>query len=239
MGLQGRSRLCSACEKSVQDLSEYTPEEVDALLKQPTGPSCMRATIRPDGEVVTKPSCSGKVVTAAVITPALSRFLEARPIAAQQGRGAIAGTVIWMVCESVSVTAAGPEGLRSTTTDAKGRYILDDLHPGIYQLTFSEDLSHTWSQRDVIVAAGELTVRDTTAFFHGLESASSDPIWGPAGSSSSPGSLPEPMVLMGAPMWPTTEAEPEPKQGAPVDRETKSPDVDFRPDKQTKSRTTF
>jgi hypothetical protein len=158
---EGRARFCDACGKPVHDLTEYTPEEVQALLTGEAGLACMRATIRADGQVLTRPSLSGAVLTAGVITPALSSFLDAHPVSAHPGHGAIAGTIAqasrWDVADIVA-TAAGVH--RSTRTDGQGRYILDNLPPGSYQLDFSLG-SVRWSVSDLGVAAGELTVCDS------------------------------------------------------------------------------
>ena len=87
----GRARLCDACDKKVHDLSHYTPEEADTLLLGDPEPACVRATILPDGSVATLPGRKGKLLMAAIVTPAL---LFATASAATSPRtGAIVGSV--------------------------------------------------------------------------------------------------------------------------------------------------
>jgi hypothetical protein len=106
---EGRARSCAACGKQVHDLSAYTPEEADLLLKGEGGPACVRATIQPDGRVATLPGRGGKFLMAAVATPAL--LLAAGNASASDRTGAIAGSVAAPV-DGVRVTAvaSGPPG---------------------------------------------------------------------------------------------------------------------------------
>ncbi len=64
-----RGRHCAKCQAVVHDLSQYTPEQAEALLSD--GAACVRAKLRPDGRVLTRPSRLGRVLTVAFAAPAL------------------------------------------------------------------------------------------------------------------------------------------------------------------------
>ncbi len=48
-----RTRFCHGCAKDVHDLSKFTREEAEALLKQHGHGTCVRLTRRADGTVIT------------------------------------------------------------------------------------------------------------------------------------------------------------------------------------------
>jgi len=154
----GRARLCDACGKKVHDLSRYTPEEADGLLFGDHGPACLRVTILPDGRVATLPGRRGKLLMAAIATPAL--LLAAAGASAGPHMGAIAGSVS-TAGAPVRVTAVAAGLRRSTRVDEGGLYRFDRLPPGVYMLVFSTDTSRQWTIPKVAVRANRVTVRNS------------------------------------------------------------------------------
>ena len=153
-----RARLCDACDKKVHDLSHYTPEEADTLLLGDPEPACIRATILPDGSVATLPGRKGKLLMAAIVTPAL---LFATASAATSPRtGAIVGSVS-AAGTAVRVTVEAPGLRRSAAIDDQGAYRFDGLPPGEYRLVFSSAISRRWTIARVAVRANHVTVRNS------------------------------------------------------------------------------
>ena len=154
----GRARLCDACDKKVHDLSHYTPEEADTLLLGDPVPACVRATILPDGSVATLPGRKGKMLMAAIITPAL---LFATAGAATGPRtGAIVGSVS-TAGTAVRVTVEAPGLRRSATIHNDGTYRFEGLPPGEYRLVFAAGPSRRWTITRVAVRPNHVTVRNS------------------------------------------------------------------------------
>lgn len=154
----GRVRACDACGKQVHDLSHYTPEEADALLLGNKTPACVRATILPDGRVATLPGRAGKMLMAAIATPAL--LLATAGAATGPDTGSIVG---WVSTAGtpvhVAVVARGVH--RSAQVNTDGSYRFDQLPPGEYKLVFSSAKSPPWTIARVAVSASHVTVRNS------------------------------------------------------------------------------
>ena len=155
----GRARHCDSCDKPVHDRTQYTPEEADALIQGAGGPACLRAHIAADGRVLTKPSRSGKILTAAVAAPAMFIALAAFGAAAEPATGSISGTVRVAHATPVTVTAVAGGVRRSAEVAANGAYRLDQLPPGSYRLEFAVRKAVWWSVDRVAVRANYVTVR--------------------------------------------------------------------------------
>jgi hypothetical protein len=155
----GRARFCESCSKPVHDLTDYTPEEADHLLTGSATPACVRASILPDGKVLTRPSRTGRILAAAIVTPAIVAALASSAMA-DTSTGSIIG-VVQTLAERVTVTAFGAGIHRSIKVDSTGNYRLDDLPPGSYRLVFSVPRAQTWVLNDVEVAAGSMTFRNS------------------------------------------------------------------------------
>ena len=155
---KGRAKFCESCSKHVHDLTNYTPEEAEHLLTGSDTPACVRASILPDGQVLTRPSLVGRILTAAVVTPAIAAALTSS-VMANSSTGSIVGT-IQTHAQSVTVTAYGEGVHRRIKTDALGNYHLDDLPPGSYRLVFSAPRAKTWVLANVQVEAGNITYRN-------------------------------------------------------------------------------
>ncbi len=154
----GRARLCDACDKKVHDLSHYTPEEADGLLFGGETPACVRATILPDGRVATLPGRAGKVLMAAIATPAL--LFATAGAAPGPHSGAIAGSVS-TAGTPVRVTIEAGALRRSVRVNDNGTYRFDGLPPGEYRLVFSASRSRHWTIARVAVRANHVTVRNS------------------------------------------------------------------------------
>jgi hypothetical protein len=164
----GRARLCDACDKTVHDLSHYTPEEADTLIFGGAIPACVRATILPDGRVVTLPGRAGKVLMAAIATPALLFATANAAIGSNSGpapmlvpgTGAIAGSVS-AAGTPIRVTVEAGKLRKSARVAIDGTYRFDRLPPGEYKLVFSSEMSPRWTIARVAVRADHVTVRNT------------------------------------------------------------------------------
>ena len=164
----GRARLCDACDKTVHDLSHYTPEEADTLVFGGAIPACVRATILPDGRVVTLPGRAGKVLMAAIATPALlfataNAAIGPSPSSVQMpapGTGAIAGSVS-TAGTPIRVTVEAGKLRKSVRVAIDGTYRFDRLPPGEYTLVFSSATSPRWTIARVAVRADHVTVRNS------------------------------------------------------------------------------
>jgi hypothetical protein len=155
---EGRARLCDMCDKKVHDLSRYTPEEADILLLGGEAPACVRASILPDGRVTTLPSRAGKILMAAIATPAL--LLATAGAATSPRTGAIAGSVS-AAGSPIRVTVEAGALRRSAQVHKDGTYRFDQLPPGEYKLVFSSTRSRRWTIARVAVRANHVTVRNS------------------------------------------------------------------------------
>jgi len=155
----GRARHCDSCDKPVHDLTQYTPEEADALIHGAGGPACLRAHIAADGRVITKPSPFGKLLTAAVAAPAIFIALAAVGAAADPTTGAISGSVKAGHTAPLSVTAVADGVVRTAPVATDGTYRLDQLPPGAYRLEFKVRNAVWWAVDQVAVRANYVTVR--------------------------------------------------------------------------------
>jgi len=158
----GRARLCDVCDNMVHDLSRYTPEEADTLLFGGAIPACVRATILPDGRVATLPGRAGKVLMAAIATPALlfataSAATSPSPVG---GTGAISGSVS-TAGTPIRVTLEAGKLRKTARVNSDGTYRFDRLAPGEYKLVFSSAMSPRWTIARVAVRADHVTVRNS------------------------------------------------------------------------------
>jgi hypothetical protein len=156
---EGRAKFCASCSKQVHDLTNYTPEEADHLLTGSATPACVRASILPDGQVLTRPSLVGRILMAAVVTPAIAAALTS-PVMADTSTGSIVGAVQTHATR-VKVTVFGTGVHRSVKVDGLGNYYLGQLPPGTYRLVFSVPHAQTWTLNDVEVTAGNATYRSS------------------------------------------------------------------------------
>jgi hypothetical protein len=154
-----RGRHCAACNKKVHDLSTYTPEQAERLLRSGETPTCLRATILPDGRVATLPGRRGRFLVAAIGAPAL--MLAATSATAGPQTGAIAGSVSTRDPAPLHVTALATGVRRSTTIDRAGAYRFDHLPPGTYTLVFSSADRRRWSIDKVPVSANRVVIRNS------------------------------------------------------------------------------
>ena len=152
---EGRAKFCASCSKHVHDLTNYTPEEAEHLLTGSGTPACVRASILPDGRVLTRPSLMDRFLTAAVVTPVIVAAL-ASSVMANPLTGSIVGS-IQTHAKSVTVTAFGAGTHRRIKIDGSGTYHLNDLPPGSYRLVFSVPHAQTWALDNVQVNAGSIT----------------------------------------------------------------------------------
>jgi hypothetical protein len=153
----GRARLCARCDKPVHDLSLYSLDEAEALLRRSPG-ACVRARIDGEGVVALKQSRgsdAGRMVLAVAATAGL--LAASAPAAAKQDRpnGAIAGHVDTFGFRT-RVKATGPDG-RSfrATVKLNGRFRIKRLPSGTYRLTFNPSCGENWTVENVVVGGGE------------------------------------------------------------------------------------
>ena len=89
----------------------------------------------------------------------LALALLASPLAAQETTGKIEGRVVdaqGLAVPGVTVVATGPQGSKSTTTDADGRYTIPFLTPGIFSVRAELQGFKASEQKDVTVRLGSV-----------------------------------------------------------------------------------
>jgi hypothetical protein len=185
---EGRARFCDSCSKHVHDLVNYTPEEAERLLTGDGTPACVRVNVLADGQVLTRPSLTGRILMAAVVTPAIAAAL-ASSVMANPLTGSIVGS-IQTSAKSVTVTAIGAGIHRKVKADAGGNYYVDQLPPGNYRLIFSAPREKAWSLDNLQVDAGTVALGN-----------SRDPQLPPV--TKKPTIMVPPMVTAGMPMPPS------------------------------------
>src|SRR5204863_2303279 len=82
----------------------------------------------------------------------LAFALFASPLAAQETTGKIDGRVTdaqSLAVPGATVTATGPQGSKSTTSDADGRYSIPFLTPGLYSVRAALQGFKATEQKDV------------------------------------------------------------------------------------------
>jgi hypothetical protein len=153
----GCDRICARCDHLVHDLSHYTFDEAEALLRADPG-TCVRAAIDADGVVALKPGREGRVRRMVIAAAATAGLLTASaPAYARQERpgGAIAGN-IQSYGERIRVTATDTSG-RTFRVRAKsnGRFRIRHVPAGTYTLTFDPDCGSSWTVENVVVREAE------------------------------------------------------------------------------------
>ena len=164
----GRARRCAQCDCAVHDLSRYTPEETLALITAADKPVCGRAQLLPAGNIVSRPSVAGLLLTAAVSVLAAVAPLTT-PVWAADAPTGISGTInpgnnrYYGKPGSVhaaTVTVSGEGIQRKTSTNEQGQFVFDDLQPGIYHLDIKTARQYSFRVDAVLVCAQMMTVRD-------------------------------------------------------------------------------
>lgn len=159
----GCNRICARCATTIHDLSNCTPDEVDALLSLPE-PVCVRVRQGPGREAATRKSASGRfrrVVVAATVSIGMFAISGAATADGDTPRGIIAG-LVWGSTAQTKVTAIAADGTRhEVRTDRKGRYRIRRLAPGTYDIEFSYGET-MWKGKPVVVENERVTYINTT-----------------------------------------------------------------------------
>jgi hypothetical protein len=156
----GCARVCGRCDKPVHDLSHYTVDEAEALLRG-NPEVCVRARIDRDGLVALRPSRRGDARRMVIAIAATAGLLAGgTPAFAKQDRpdGAIAGKVedAWL---RTRVTATRTDGQTfRARVRGNGRFRIGHLPAGTYSLTFVPSCGERWTVENVVVGAGETIV---------------------------------------------------------------------------------
>ena len=93
-----------------------------------------------------------------IFTAAWLIFGSAGSLFAQETSGSIRGRVVdvqGLGVPAVTVTATGPQGAKTTTTDGEGRFTVPFLTPGVYAVRAELSGFKTVEQSDVIVRLGQ------------------------------------------------------------------------------------
>ena len=158
-----RARICARCDKAVHDLSRYTFDEAEALLRQ-SPDTCVRARIDNDGAVLLKRSRRADARRMVMAVAATASLLAASaPALAKEERpsGAIRG-IVEVSGFSVQVTATDADGRTfRTRAKGKGRFRIKHLPAGTYRLSFVPDCGGSeMTIERVVVGDGETIVPD-------------------------------------------------------------------------------
>ena len=88
----------------------------------------------------------------------LAFALFARPLAAQETTGKIDGRVVdaqSLAVPGATVTVTGPQGIKTATTDADGRFTLPFLTPGVYGIRAEIQGLKAFEQKGITVGLGQ------------------------------------------------------------------------------------
>ena len=157
-----RARVCGRCDKPVHDLSQYSLDEAEALLRRDPG-SCVRARIGGDGMVALKPGRGTDARRMMIAVAATAGLLAAGgPALAKEGSpaGVIAGKVQYPAFRT-RVTATRTDGLTfRARVKGNGRFRIGHLPAGTYALSFVPSCGDSWTVENVVVGAGETILPD-------------------------------------------------------------------------------
>lgn len=138
MAPQGCNRHCAACDKLIHDLSALTADEAEALLEAEEE-VCVRARVGRDGVIALR---DGGRKTARRIVAVMSGSLALATAACQtvpdtrEPRYQITGKFDWKgYYYAAELTSADGRKWPKRREPGTGRFIFDNLVPGVYTLT--------------------------------------------------------------------------------------------------------
>lgn len=174
MAPAGCARICARCDKAVHDLSQYSLDQAEALVRENPG-ACVRARVRDDGSVALKPSRRGDTRRVVIAVAASAGLLAAgAPAMAKKDGppGAIAGKVEYPWYRT-RVVATGADGQTfRAKVKRNGSFRIGYLPDGTYTLEFRPDCGESWKVENVKVGGGETVVPNThseaTCIFIGM-----------------------------------------------------------------------
>ena len=156
MAPDGRGRMCARCDKLIHDLSQYTLEEAEGLVRR-SGDTCVRARVGADGAVALKGAGvrgARRMVVAAAVTAGLLAAAEPALAGRDRPRGSIAGSVDGHAART-RVVAADQSGRRFRTRVGRdGQYRIGHLPAGTYTVTFIPSCGDRWTVENVVVSDG-------------------------------------------------------------------------------------
>jgi hypothetical protein len=154
-----RVRHCGVCDQNVYNLSEMTRREAEALVESTGGKLCARIYRRPDGGILTKNCPAGIRALSAKLARRVSFVMSAllgwAPAIAQQpgtatvrieqaeaGKATVYGTVSDATRSPIGgttivVTRKPGTTLAKAVADQEGRYRIETLAPGDYEVTLT------------------------------------------------------------------------------------------------------
>ncbi|MFY8047422.1 MAG: carboxypeptidase-like regulatory domain-containing protein [Erythrobacter sp.] len=138
MAPRGCHRHCASCDKVVHDLAALSIDEAEALLDAPEE-VCVRAQLGPDGVVALKPGGRGaarRMIAAAGASLALATAACQTVPEASTPLYRITGKFDWKgFYYDAELTSADGRKWRKQREPGTGRFIFDNLPPGVYTLT--------------------------------------------------------------------------------------------------------
>jgi hypothetical protein len=143
MAQQGCNRFCAECEKTIYDLSSYTFDQAEKLIRSEKQ-LCVKAKLSDDGTILLKPSTSRQ--NGRLLAVAMSACLLATPMqvaaANKQKNGIIEGKVERLRRPTTAI-AISPKGKKyKAKLDDDGNYTIKNVPPGSYQLKFQVRCSY-------------------------------------------------------------------------------------------------
>lgn len=142
MAPSGCDRHCASCDRIVHDLAALTVDETEALLD--SGEEvCVRARIGADGVVAMKSSSRGasrRMVTALGAGLAMATAAcQTVPPSDRPDRFRISGEFSWIGwTRTAELRSSDGRKWPKRREAGSGRFIFDDLYPGVYTLTVED-----------------------------------------------------------------------------------------------------
>lgn len=161
MAPRGCNRHCAACDTVIHDLEHMTLEEAERLLDSGTE-ACVRAMLAPDGSVKLKPSgrsTGRRLVAAASASLALATAAcQTMPDSAEP-RYRITGKFPDKE-QFYQAELTSPDGTKwpKRREPGTGRFIFDNLAPGTYTLTTTDNCGERQEIRTITIGTDAVDV---------------------------------------------------------------------------------
>lgn len=168
MAPRGCNRHCASCDKIIHDLAALTFDEAAALLDTGTE-VCVRAKVRRDGVIELKESgrsMARRMVAAAGVSLALATAACQTVPDTSEPRYQITGKFAWKgLYYSAELTSEDGRKWPKRRQPGTGRFIFDNLPPGVYELTTIGDCGRRQVVDTITITGASMEVTKSSPEF--------------------------------------------------------------------------